>query len=159
MKKQAKKIIKAPLEIIKEFSQEAKKQIKTQALVPEETLTTGSQVSQKYVQKVKKKEEDELKEVRMEKAKILGEWRQEYQKIQQEQLRAAKEREEKEEGKERTEELEKREKEEGKQVPSGEGAIDATGASQKRPTGIWGVGGRLKKKFKWTAERKGKAPK
>lgn len=165
MKKTVKKIIRQPLEVAEEFAKEAKKQITAKAPAPEETLAMGTSVSRKQAQKIQQREEEELKKLRFEKAKMLPEWRRRYQKIQEEELRAAIEREAKEEEKKKAEELEKKQKEDlpagrqGKPMPSGEEAIAATGTSQKRPTGLWGIGGRFKKMFKWaTAERKGRAP-
>ena len=160
MKSAAKKFIKAPLEVAEEFVKEAKKQLKTKTPpAPEEILPVGSGVAPKQAQKIQKGEEEELGRVRMEKAKLLAEWRQRYQKIQEEELRAAKQREAKEEEKKRAEEEAKKKKKKEKAMPSGEEAIAATGAAQKRPTGLWGIGGRFKKIFKWfTPERKGKAP-
>jgi hypothetical protein len=94
----------------------------------------------------------------MERAKMIPEWRQRYEKIQSDQLKAAQEREEKEVEQKGAEEYQKKAKKEKKEEGSGAEAIAATGASQKRPTGLWGIGKRFKK-FRWTAERKGKAPK
>lgn len=150
-----KKVIKKPFEVAEEIAREAKKQIKAQAPAPEETLGIGPTVGKKRIQKIQEEEEKKLREARMEKAKMLPEWRQRYQRIQEEMLKAAKEREEKEEEKKR----EGKKKEEEKPMPSGEEAMAATGATQKRPTGLWGIGQKFKKLFKWfTAERKGRAP-
>ncbi len=160
MKKAAKKIIKKPLEVVEEFAKEAKKQIKTKAPAPEETLGMGPAVGKKQIHKIQKGEEEELKRLRMERAKMLPEWRQRYQKIQEEMLKAAHEREAEEEEKKRVEGLEKKKKEDEKPMPSGEEAITATGTTQKRPSGLWGIGRKFKKLFKWsTSERKGRAPK
>jgi len=154
MKKKIKKIVKAPLEAVEEFAKEAKKQITVKAPAPEETLGIGTIVGKKQARKIREEEEKKLRELRMKKAIWLGR----YKKIQEEELVAAKKREEKEEEKKRREDLPAGRQ--GKPLPSGEEAIAATGTAQKRPTGLWGIGRRFKKLFKWsTAERKGRAPK
>lgn len=150
-----KKVVKKPLEVAKEFAKEAKKQIKAKAPAPEETLSGGTTLSPKQIQKIREEEEKRLREIRMKRAVWLGR----YRRIQEEELAAAKKRREKEKEEERVEELERKKKEEKGLMPSGEEAIAATGASQKRPTGLWGIGRRFKKLFKWfTPERRGRAP-
>lgn len=57
------------------------------------------------------------------------------------------------------EEEEKKRRREEKVMVGGEEALLQTGATQKRPTGLFGVGGKFKKLYKWfTPERKGRAP-
>lgn len=155
MKKKIKRAVKKPLEAVEEFAKEAKKQITAKAPAPEETLGMGTIVGKKQARKIREEEEKKLRELRMKKAIWLGR----YKKIQEEELTAAKKREEKEEEKKRLEELEKKKREEKKGLPSGEEAIAATGTAQKRPTGLWGIGRRFRRLFKWfTPERRGRAP-
>jgi len=155
-----KKVVKAPLEEAREFVREAKRQVTAKAPAPEELLGIGPTLGKKKLQKIQERDEEELRRIREEKAKMLAEWRQRYGGIQKEILKLTREREREIEEKERVEEAEKKEQQEKKpKMLSGEEAIAATGASQKRPTGLWGIGGKFKKMFKWfTAERKGRAP-
>lgn len=155
MKKAVKKAIQKPLEVVEEFAKEAKRQVTAKPPAPEEILEIGPTVGKKQAQKIREEEEGKLRELRMRKAIWLGR----YRKIQEEELAVAKKREEKEEEKKKLEELEREKKEEEKELPSGEEVLAATGTTQKRPTGLRGIGRRFKKLFKWsTAERKGRAP-
>lgn len=158
MKKPTKPILKRPLEEVEDFVREAKRQIGAKPLAPEELLVGGGPgVSQKQVQKIQQAEEQRLRELRMKKAKMLAKWRRRREKMDRElEAITQKKKIETEEKKRAEEEIKKKEE---KAMPSGEQAIAATGATQKRPTGLWGIGGRFKKLFKWfTPERRGRAP-
>lgn len=159
MKKKAKKIIRKPFEVVEEFTKEAKKQIRGKEPASEEIFDLDTSIDPKQIKNIGREEEEKLGKVRMEKARMIPEWRHKYEKIQSDQLKAVKEREGKEVEQKRVEEHQEKEKEEKKEEEGGAEAIAATGSSQKRPTGLWGVGKKFKKKFRWTAERKGKSPK
>ena len=159
IKKPVKKVIKKSLEVGEEFVKEAKKQITAKVPAAEERLGSEPVIGQNQAQKIQQREEEELGKVRMEKAKMLAEWRQRREQMKRGIQAIVQQREwEKEEGRKREEE-EKKEKEKEKPVSSGEEAIAATGSTKKRPLGLFGLG-KSKKRFKWsTAERKGRAPK
>jgi len=156
-----KPLLKKPKEEIKDFVREAKRQIGAKApLSAEELLGNTAQVTPKQLKQIRAQEEKKLREVRQTKAEILAQWRRRKQRMDQEQMAIIEQRKREEEEKKRQEELLAEEKEKKKKTStSGEEAIAATGSSQKRPTGLWGVGRKFKKMFKWsTAERKGRSP-
>ncbi len=159
IKKPVKKVIKKSLEVGEEFVKEAKRQITTKTLPAEELLGSGPVIGQKQAQQIQQREEDELGKVRMEKAKMLSEWRQRRERMERG-IKAIVHQKEwgKEEKNRREEEEDKKQKTQPRTMASGESAIAATGSSKKRPMGLFGLG-KGKKSFKWSSERKGRSPK
>ena len=147
-----------PLEIGGELIEEGKRQILAKPIAPEELLGIGQTVGQRRIKKIQQEEEKRLRELRMKKAEFLAQWRQRYQDIQKKQLEAGKKRVMG--GEQKKSEKESRKPSAKEELPpSGEEAITAAGSTRKRPAGLWGIGKRFKKQFKWsTGERKGRAP-
>lgn len=162
MKPAMKKIVRPVLDEAEKFAKETKRQILAKPLpAPEETQALADP---QPIQQAKQQDEEEteaaLGQARMEKSKLLAEQRDRYQQIQREELAASKQREQVKETKEREETKIKEEKEKSQPEIGGESALVATGASQKKPSGLFGLG-RGRKSFKWataTGERKGQAP-
>jgi len=171
MKQTVKKIFRPVLEEAEEFVKEAKRQVTGKKPRPKEILSRGAadpQQIKKLRQKAQQRTDRGLASIRMRKAQMAPQWRQRYQKIQNEQLAAAEEREKEAErsrspgvgakstspGVGRSE----AERQKKKPAPSGGSALAATGKSQRSPAGLFGLG-RKEKSFQWTAERKGRSPK
>ena len=175
MKPTVKKIIKPVAEEAEEFVKEIKRQVigkeprpedeRPLAVVPEETLDV-----EKMQQQAQQRDDQGLRDLRRQKAQLAPEWRQRYQQIQREELAAAEAREKETEdshssdggrlnppaggGSHDSSEVGRQKQ---KPTPSGESALAGTGATKKRPSGLFGLG-RGRKRFKWTGERKGQAP-
>lgn len=163
MKPTIKPILRKPSEEIEEFVAEAKKQIigvkETTPSAPEELVSGGgSGINPKKAQQIQQAEDTQLRNLRMEKAKMLGEWRQRKQEMEREIMAANQQQKSQEQEQKQQETQVKKKKKEEKTTSSGEQAIVATGTSQKRPMGLFGLG-KGKKAYKWhSAERKGRAP-
>lgn len=112
------------------------------------------------LKKKKKAEADLLTQYQAEEEKVRQKHMRRLRQFKSELIAAQTDLEKQEEERKKRQEEEKKRREGEEMIASGEEALAQTGATQKRPTGLFGIGGKFKKLYKWfTAERKGRAPK
>lgn len=126
--------------------------------LPEELLQPGKQL----LKPKKKPGADLLAQYKMKEEKTRQKHIRRLRQFKSELIASQKDLEKQEEERKKkmeAEEEEKKKRGEEKVMARGEEALLQTGATQKRPTGLFGVGGKFKKLYKWfTPERKGRAP-
>lgn len=153
-KKPQKKIVE-PLEVL----DNQKKPSKSGEPLPVELLQTGVNPPKKK----KKAEADLLAQYQAEEEKVRQKHMRRLRQFKSELIAVQTDLEKQEEERKKRQDVEEKEKkrrEEEEVMSGGEEALLQTGATQKRPTGLFGIGGKFKKLYKWfTAERKGRAPK
>ncbi len=173
----AKKAVKPVLDEAREFVKEVRRQVtgkgsrsedeRPLAVASEKNLTGGSRPEPQQLARLnqfsQQQTDQQLRQLRQEKAELLAQvadQRRRYQRIQADQLAAAKAREEEAVQEKKKEEQAREDEKKQAASASGEAALAATGATQKRPSGLFGLG-KGRTRFKWatdTGERKGQAP-